>query len=248
VPLIDRYRQTEIAFMKKCFIFFLITELYIYVILIFDHRTRALRFIASNNSVYALENLMKEIKTYSVKEKNIIPVRVNYKKLTQLPCLYASTNHNSKAATTSKIHSIIERKDLPDLAIHLERIIDRVVITGSNIISPQTIIRDVTFCNSIPRKIASVFSLYKNHSRHERFVQSRAIWVLSRVDSLSLVPTRCFFSRFSARKNSASTVVSVFLCATSATSLRGTDKIDFSLAVRCRRRLQRQQRHRQRRR
>jgi len=157
-------------------------------------------------------------------------------------------NHNSKAVTTSKIHSIIERKNLPNLAIHLERIIDRVVITGSNIISPRTIIRDVTFCNSIPRKIASVFSLYKNHSRHERFVQSRAIWVLSRVDSLSLVPTRCFFSRFSARKNSASTVVSVFLCATSATSLRGTDKIDFSLAVRCRRRLQRQQRHRQRRR
>lgn len=41
-----------------------------------------------------------------------------------------SDNHDSKAATASKIHSIAEREGLPGPAIHLERIIDRAVITS----------------------------------------------------------------------------------------------------------------------
>lgn len=61
----------------------------------------------------------------------------------------------------------------------------------------------------------SFLSPYKNHSRHERFVESRAIWVLSRIDSLYLVPVRLFFRPREtpprATKNGASTVVSVFL-------------------------------------
>lgn len=100
--------------------------------------------------------------------------------------------------------------------------------------------------NAISRKIASVFSrLYKNHSRHERFVQSRAIWVLSRIDSLYPRPDALLLSPFLGYEERASTVVSVFLrAAMSATSLRGTDKIDFSLsfAKRHRCRLQRQRR------
>lgn len=42
------------------------------------------------------------------------------------------------------------------------------------------------------------FSLspYKNHSRHERFVQSRAIWALSRIDSLYPRPDALLLSPF----------------------------------------------------
>lgn len=88
------------------------------------------------------------------------------------------------------------------------------------------------------RKIASVFSRappeIRITRRHERFVQSRAIWVLSRIDSLYIVPARLFLRpRETPRARRGTGFNSCFGFSAremSATSLRGTDKIDFSLS------------------
>lgn len=104
-------------------------------------------------------------------------------------------NHNLKLPPQAKFTLSVYRKrgiTGPGISSKKNQRSHRYYI--SNIISPRII---ATFHNAILRKIASVFSPYKNHSRHERFVQSRAIWVLSRVDSLSFVPARRFFHRFS---------------------------------------------------
>jgi len=93
----------------------------------------------------------------------------------------------------------------------------------------------------------------------ERFVRSRAIWVLSGVDSLSVVSMRsdaflplplhpsASSRRSSVRKERFQQLFLFFSRATSPTSIRRADKIDFSLAKRRRRRLQRRRQRRKRR-
>lgn len=157
-----------------------------------------------------------------------------------------SDNHDSKAATASKIHSLAERMGITGRPADSSRKKSSIapIITRAALFRREPSLRCSQHSAENRISLLALIRITPDTSDSYNRVQSGFY------PASILYPSyrRAASSAVSRLRRTASTVVSVFLGATSPTSLRGTDKIDFSLTVRQRRHRRRRPQRRGRRR